>query len=178
MKILDRTGLAIFSTIVLIISIVMCMIIFDWVSINTVTGIVSRTLNYGVGSKIVLGISIAFILLAIKCIFFSSSNKEKSENSDGKLLITKDTLENLVNTIVKSFDGAENAVARIELDNENNLKVFVNISVKENAVIKELSSNIQARIKEAIKTTSDLDVKEVNIKVKDVAPVKKTVVQE
>ena len=101
MKILDRTGLAIFSTIVLIISIVMCMIIFDWVSINTVTGIVSRTLNYGVGSKIVLGISIAFILLAIKCIFFSSSNKEKSEykngilleNSDGKLLITKDTLE-------------------------------------------------------------------------------------
>ena len=182
MKILDRTGLAIFSTIVLIISIVMCMIIFDWVSINTVTGIVSRTLNYGVGSKIVLGISIAFILLAIKCIFFSSSNKEKSEykngilleNSDGKLLITKDTLENLVNTIVKSFDGAENAVARIELDNENNL----NISVKENAVIKELSSNIQARIKEAIKTTSDLDVKEVNIKVKDVAPVKKTVVQE
>lgn len=185
MKILDRTGLAIFSTIVLIISIVMCMIIFDWVSINTVTGIVSRTLNYGVSSKIVLGISIAFILLAIKCIFFSSSNKEKSEyngilleNSDGKLLITKDTLENLVNTIVKSFDGAENAVARIELDNENNLKVFVNISVKENAVIKELSSNIQARIKEAIKTTSDLDVKEVNIKVKDVAPVKKTVVQE
>lgn len=112
---------------------------------------------------------------------FSSSNKEKSEykngilleNSDGKLLITKDTLENLVNTIVKSFDGAENAVARIELDNENNLKVFVNISVKENAVIKELSSNIQARIKEAIKTTSDLDVKEVNIKVKDVAPVKR-----
>lgn len=186
MKILDRTGLVIFSTIVLIISIVMCMIIFDWVSINTVTGIVSRTLNYGVGSKIVLGISIAFILLAIKCIFFSSSNKEKSEykngilleNSDGKLLITKDTLENLVNTIVKSFDGAENAVARIELDNENNLKVFVNISVKENAVIKELSSNIQARIKEAIKTTSDLDVKEVNIKVMDVAPVKKTVVQE
>lgn len=186
MKILDRTGLAIFSTIVLIISIVMCMIIFDWVSINTVTGIVSRTLNDGICSKIVLGISIAFILLAIKCIFFSSSNKEKNEykngilleNSDGKLLITKDTLENLVNTIVKSFDGAENAVARIELDNENNLKVFVNISVKENAIIKELSSNIQARIKEAIKTTSDLDVKEVNIKVKDVAPVKKTVVQE
>ncbi len=74
------------------------------------------------------------------------------ENSDGKLLITKDTLENLVNTIVKSFDGAEkNAVARIELDNENNLKVFVNISVKENAVIKELSSNIQARIKRSNK---------------------------
>lgn len=55
----------------------MCMIIFDWVSINTVTGIVSRTLNYGVGSKIVLGISIAFILLAIKCIFLVQAIKKK-----------------------------------------------------------------------------------------------------
>ncbi len=70
MKILDRTGLAIFSTIVLIISIVMCMIIFDWVSINTVTGIVSRTLNYGVGSKIVLGISIAFYIISNKVYIF------------------------------------------------------------------------------------------------------------
>ena len=181
-----RTGLVIFSTLILIISVVMCMLIFNWMEVETVSEIISKGLKNEIASNVMLAISIIFILLAIKCIFFSSSNKEKKEykngilleNSDGKLLITRDTLENLVNTIVKSFDGAENAVAQVELDNENNLKVFVNISVKENAVIKELSSNIQARIKEAIKNTSDLDVKEVNIKVKDVAPVKKSVVQE
>ena len=181
MKILDRTGLVIFSTLILIISVVMCMLIFNWMEVETVSEIISKGLKNEIASNVMLAISIIFILLAIKCIFFSSSNKEKKEykngilleNSDGKLLITRDTLENLVNTIVKSFDGAENAVAQVELDNENNLKVFVNISVKENAVIKEL-----ARIKEAIKNTSDLDVKEVNIKVKDVAPVKKSVVQE
>ena len=186
MKILDRTGLVIFSTLILIISVVMCMLIFNWMEVETVSEIILKGLKNEIASNVMLAISIIFILLAIKCIFFSSNNKEKKEykngilleNSDGKLLITRDTLENLVNTIVKSFDGAENAVAQVELDNENNLKVFVNISVKENAVIKELSSNIQARIKEAIKNTSDLDVKEVNIKVKDVAPVKKSVVQE
>ena len=37
---------------------------------------------------------------------------------------------------------------------------------------------LQTKVKEEMKKTSDLDVKEVNIKVKDVAPVKKTVVQE
>ncbi len=186
MKILDRTGLVIFSTLMLVISIVMCMLIFNWLEVETFTKIISKGIQNEVVSNVILTISIVFILLSIKCIFFSSNNKEKNEykngilleNSDGKLLITKETLENLVNTIVKSFDGAENAVARIELDNENNLKVFVNMSVKENAVIKELSSNIQARIKEAIKTTSDLDVKEVNIKVKDVAAIKKTLTQE
>ena len=42
------------------------------------------------------------------------------------------------------------------------------MEVKENVVIKDLSSNIQTKIKEAIKKTSDLSVKEVNIKVKNI----------
>ena len=99
------------------------MLIFNWMEVETVSEIISKGLKNEIASNVMLAISIIFILLAIKCIFFSSSNKEK-------------------------------------------------------VVIKELYSKIQARIKEAIKNTSDLDVKEVNIKVKDVAPVKKSVVQE
>lgn len=186
MKILDRTGLFIFSVIVLILSIVAGMISLNLIEFDSVSYHLSNAfLNTNI-SRVILIISILFILLAIKCIFFRTKNKEKNEykngilleNTDGKLLITKETLENLVNTIVKSFEGAENASARIELTEENKLKVFVNISVKESAVIKELSSNIQTRIKESIKNTSDLDVAEVNIKVKDIAPVKKNTVQE
>ena len=41
---------------------------------------------------------------------------------------------------------------------------------KENVVIKELSANLQTKIKQVIKKTSDLEVKEVNIKIKDVKP--------
>ena len=56
----------------------------------------------------------------------------------------------------------------INLKNEEkNLKVFVTLSVKESAVIKELSNNLQAKIKTAIKKTSDLEVKEVNISIKE-----------
>ena len=50
--------------------------------------------------------------------------------------------------------------------------VAPNLSVKENAVIKELSTNLQTKIKTTIKKTSDLEVKEVNIKVKDIEPIK------
>ena len=186
MKILDRTGLFVFSVIVLILSIVACMISLHLIEFDSVAyGVGNAFLNETV-SKVILFTSIILLLLAIKCIFFRTKTIEKNEykngilleNTDGKLLITKETLENLVNTIVKSFEGAENATARIELTEENKLKVFVNLSVKESAVIKELSSNIQTRIKESIKNTSDLDVAEVNIKVKDIAPVKKASVQE
>ena len=180
MKILDRIGLALFSSLMLIISIIVCLMIFGWLSVDLVHELVVMAINDSVSSNIMLGLSIAFILLALKCIFFDSSSKQEMdykngillENSDGKLLITKDTIENLVNSVVKGFDSAENVTTRVELDKENNVTVFVNLSVKENAIIKELSTNLQTKIKTTIKKTSDLEVKEVNIKVKDIEPVK------
>lgn len=179
MKILDKIGLVLFSILILIASIIMCLIIFGWLDINLITDIVKQALADQVISNILLGLSIVFILLAIKCIFFDSSTKDKNdirnsillENSDGKLLITRDTLENLVDGVVRGFSGAENVTSKVEVDQESNVRVFVNLDVKENVVIKELSANLQTKIKEAIKKTSDLEVKEVNIKVKDVKPI-------
>ena len=167
MKIIDKTGLTLFSTLMLIISIISLLLMFGVLETSWIFDIIDVILVNTVARNIWLGLNIFFIILAIKCIFFESSSKERTEykngilleNSDGKLLITKDTLENLVNGIVKGFDSAEN------------------VSVKENAVIKELSTNLQTKIKNSIKRTSDLEVKEVNIKIKDIEPVK-NIVQE
>lgn len=180
MKILDKIGLALFSTLILIISIITCLLIFGWLDIEWVHQLTEAAVKGQVTSNILLGLSIIFILLAIKCIFFDSTAKQDVdykngillENSDGKLLITKDTLENLVNGVAKGFEGAENITTRVELDKENNVIVFVNLNVKENASIKDLSTNLQTKIKTTIKNTSDLEVKEVNIKVKDIEPAK------
>lgn len=175
MKILDKIGLIIFSNIVLILSIILCLLIFGWLSPETVYEITKIALNDPVTTKIVLGIAIAFIILAIKCIFFTSEKKQINgikdgillQNSDGQLVISKTTLEELVNNVVKGFDSAQNVSSKIVLDEEKNLIVYVTIDVKQNAVIKELSNNLQTKIKSAIKNTSDLEVKEVNISVKE-----------
>ena len=185
MKILDRIGLALFSTLILILSVIVCLMIFGWLDVDFVYQIMTRAIEDQISSNILLALSVIFILLAIKCIFFDSSSKQETdykngillENADGKLLITKDTLENLVNNVVKGFESTENVTTRVELDKENNVKVFVNLSVKENAIIKELSTNLQTKIKTTIKKTSDLEVKEVNIKVKDIEP-EKNMIQE
>ena len=171
MKVLDKIGLVLFSTLILISSVLLCLMIFGWLDINLVTDIVKQALSDQVTSNVLLGLSVVFILLAIKCIFFDSSSKEKNdaknsillENSDGKLLITRDG-------VVKGFSGAEDVTSKVEVDQESNVRVFVNLEVKENVVIKELSANLQTKIKQVIKKTSDLEVKEVNIKIKDVKP--------
>ena len=129
-------------------------------------------------SKVLLGLGVAFILLSIRCIFFDSTSREQIkerqgvllENESGKLMISKETIENLVNSVAINFQSAEQVSTRVELDRENNVKVFVNLTVTEDAIIKDLSANLQARIKEKIKTATDLEVKEVNITVKKVEP--------
>ena len=185
MKTIEKITLVLFSSLMLIISVILCLAIFGWLDVNFVGDVINAAITGNVTSKVLLGLSIIFILLAIRCIFFDSSAKNKEdyangillENSNGKLLITKETIENLVNAVVKGFDSAEDVTTKIELDKENNLTVYVNLVVKENAVIKELSKNMQNKIKDTIKKSSDLDVKEVNIKVKNVQPTKENTLE-
>ena len=186
MKTIERITLTLFSSLILIISVILCIAIFGWIDLGVVGDVINVAITDSVTSKILLILFILFILLSIRCIFFDSSAKEKEEykngilleNSNGKLLITKETIENLVNAVVKGFDSAENVTTSIELDKENNLKIFVNLVVKENAVIKELSTNLQNKIKETIKQSSDLEVKEVNIKVKNIEPKKENIIEQ
>ncbi len=180
MKILEKIALIIYSNIVLILSIILCLLVFGWLDIGLVGDIITKLIVGEPSSKVILGVSAVFILLSIKCIFFDSTSKEQIkerqgvllENESGKLMISKETIENLVNSVALNFQSAEDVTTRIELDKDNNVKVFINLIINEEAIIKDLSANLQARIKEKIKAATDLEVKEVNITVKKVAPKK------
>lgn len=178
MKILEKITLIIYSNIMLILSIILCLLVFGWLDIGLVGDMMTKIITGETSGTIILALSVVFILLSIKCIFFDSSSKEQVkekqgvllENESGKLMISKETIENLVNSVALNFQSAEDVTTRVELDKENNVKVFVNLIVNEEAVIKDLSANLQAKIKEKIKMATDLEVKEVNITVKKVAP--------
>ncbi len=177
MKFLEKLTLIIYSNIMLILAVITCLLIFGWIDIEIAGNIFQRFISGDTSSKIILGCSIIVILLSIKCIFFDSSDKDQErakqgvllENENGKLLISKETIENLVNSVALNFESAEQVTTRVDLDKENNVKVFVNLIINSNAVIKDLSANLQSKIKEKIKTATDLEVKEVNITVKKVA---------
>lgn len=175
MKTLDKIGMIIFANLILILSVIICLLIFGWLDPESVYFVIKLALNDTITTNIFLAISVVLILLAIKCIFFTSTDKKINgikdgillKNDDGQLVISKSTLEELVNNVVKGFDSAQDVQSKIILDEEKNLKVYVTLNVKENAIIKELSTNLQNKIKTAIKKTSDLEVKEVNISVKE-----------
>ena len=176
MKVVEKITLFLYSNIMLILSIILCLLVFGWLDMGLAGGIVQKIITGDLSGKIILGISLLFILLSIKCIFFSntSSNETKNtqgvllENESGKLLISKETIENLVNSVALNFENSEQVTTRIDLDKDNNVIVYVNLTVSSDAVIKDLSANLQKEIKEKIKNATDLEVKEVNITVKRV----------
>ena len=176
MKVVEKITLFLYSNIMLILSIILCLLVFGWLDMGLAGGIVQKIITGDLSGKIILGISLLFILLSIKCIFFSNTSSKETkntqgvllENESGKLLISKETIENLVNSVALNFENSEQVTTRIDLDKDNNVIVYVNLTVSSEAVIKDLSSNLQKEIKEKIKNATDLEVKEVNITVKRV----------
>lgn len=176
MKILERLALIIFSIIILVLSIITCLVIFNIIDLNNIFNFVQEMISIDTVSKTVLVISIVCILLAIKSLFFPSKIKKKQEiktgilleNKDGRLLISKDTIENMVIGIVRSFKDVIDEQIKVNLDVNNNITIYISLLVSETAIIKELSSDIQNKIKKTIKTSTDLDVNQVNINIKNI----------
>ncbi len=175
MKFLERISLTIFSIIILTISLIMSLLVFGWIKIGTVAYVLQLALSQPATINTILAIAVILILLAIKCIFFSSKQKEDKtegillENENGKLLISINTIENLVKGVVLGFANVKSSVCKVNLDRQvNNVKVELNLVVEADTIIKELSVNLQDRIKEVVKATTELDIKEINIKIKDI----------
>ncbi len=186
MKILDKINLVLFSTIILIISLVTCVLIFGWLDVNQFLSWGLNLTTNTVASNTLLGISIVLILLAVKSIFFNSFSKEKTEskegilleNDNGKLLVSKDTIESLTNAVVKSYESAENVMTKVEVDSESHVKIYITLFVYQDAIIKELSNKLQVNVKDTIKKSLDLDVTEVNIRIKNISTKKEPNIKE
>ena len=182
MKFLERFTLIIYSLIILILSVIVSLLIFNWMNLETVTDMFQALITGSMSSKITLGVCVIFILLSIKCLFFDERSKEVMKeaqgillkNENGQLMISRETIDNMVKNVVTGFENVKACNTKIDVNEENQLKITLLLSVNENVIIKELASNLQTKIKEEVKKVSDLDVQEVNVKVMSLQENKKT----
>ena len=159
MKFLERFTLIIYSFVVLLLSVILSLLIFNWIDFEIVTEMVKALITGDLSSKITLGISIVFILLSIKCMFFDEKSKEKVretqgillKNENGQLMISRESIDNIVKNTVVGFDNVKQCNTRIDVNSENQLRITLLLVVNENVVIKELASTLQKKVKEDVK---------------------------
>ena len=63
------------------------------------------------------------------------------------------------------FENIENCTPKISIDEQNEISITLQVVVKDDVIIKDLANSLQNKVKEEMKKTSDLDVKNVNIKI-------------
>ena len=176
MKIIEKMSLIIFSVLILVLSLVLSLILFNWVEASNIYLVIQYLKSTQTATNITLVVSIVLMLLSIKCIFFSTYKEDEEnaegillENEAGKLLISIDTIENLVKGVVAQFSSVKSTNCKVKLNRQvNNVIININLVVLPETIIKDLSVNLQTKIKEVIKTTTEIDVKEINIKIKNI----------
>lgn len=182
MKFLEKFTLIVYSFIILLLSVVLSLLIFNWIDFGIIAEMVKALITGDISSKITLGVSVVFILLSIKCMFFDESSKEKVKetqgvllkNENGQLMISKESIDNMVKNTVMGFSDIKQCNTKIDVTSENQLRITLFLVVNENVVIKELASSLQRKVKEDVKRVSDLEVEEVNVKVTSLQDSKKS----
>lgn len=175
MKFLDKFALKLFSLIIFVLGIGIILIMTGVLPLDAVLEEAAVLTDIGDnGLKITIGVLAVIMLLALKGLFFTSKPQDNGkngiilENTSGKLVISKESLENLIASVTKEIPGADTVASRTILDKDRNLIVYVTAVVSKDVMIKDISNELQRRIKDAMKRTADLDVKEVNIRIKNI----------
>ena len=175
MKLIDKVIYFIFSTIVLAIVVIVFMGLLNIGGVNHIFSFIGGMPNMSFTQEqmtYIIIVGILLIIMAIKGILFQSKLEENKdaiilENSSGKLIISRRTLENLVKDISNSVKGVENSSARVNVEKDTDLIISIDIVVKEGS-IKDITKKLQEDVKIAIKKASDLNVSEVNVNIKNI----------
>lgn len=174
MKFLDKLALKIFSIIIFVVAIIAILLITGIVTVDMLEEQLENLFVGDTAIQVTIAVSGILMLLAIKGLFFTSKQEDNGkdgivlENTSGKLVISKESLENLIASVIKEIPGAETVSSKTILDKNKNLIVYVTAIVSKDVMLKDISNELQLRIKETMKKTADLDVKEVNIKIKNI----------
>ncbi len=115
------------------------------------------------------------LLLSIKGMFFQKREpKDKGgtillKNNNGKLSISKETIENLVKGSIMDIEGIELLKADSYLNKKGNLGVNIEIVILKEVNIKEVTKTIQEQVKYSVKQMTDVDVNDINVTVKNIS---------
>ena len=114
MKFFDKLVLKIFSIIILAIGIAAILLMTGIIDVEMILNEVVRLSDGETTIKIAIGVLAVLMLLSIKGLFFTSKNQDRTlkegiilENTNGKLVISRESLENLVASVTKDIPGAD-----------------------------------------------------------------------
>lgn len=171
MKGFEKFLLIIFSIIVIILAISILLVSTGAVDLKSTFSYINTWLIENKTVAVAIGAIVA--LLALVGIFSSSESSEDKKgglaikNEKGTVYITRDTFENIILSVTRSYAELKNVKADVSMSNEG---VVANVYayILPDTVVPALTAKLQEHIKSSILKQTTVEIKEVNIKIRGV----------
>lgn len=173
MKILDKIALAMFSIIMLIISVIYALVYFGIMDYSLFNAGVRFMFTEEPTRTVFLVVAILAFILSIKAILFDSDNYDNNKGAieikgaDGILEIMPTTIEHIALISLSGYPQISDINAKMKTKNEG-IVIDITFAVLPDTNITQLVEKLQKAIKEKIEEQTSAKVLEVNIVVKDV----------
>jgi len=121
-----------------------------------------------------LTIAISVILVVITVTYILSNNNNNSkpiilQGENGELIITRETIESIANNVTKAFTGTREISTRLYVNNKEEVSLNIFMQVEQGIEISELVKNLQISVKEEVKKITEIEVVNVNVKIKNIS---------
>ena len=173
MKFLDRLISFLFDIVVIVLALTVILVMTNIIGYPVVNGILKDYVFNFDYQLIVISIAAVVILLGLKITVFSSTlGSEAKENifvdtPHGKIQINQETIEGIAKNIIKNYDQVKDVQARMTKA-KGGINMYMVLQVYENTSIKDIVTRVQNDVKTQIVNTTSVDVKKVDVKIKNV----------
>ena len=174
MRFLDKLISFVFNVFVIVVAVSIILVLTGFVNYPVIEGILRDYVFNESYKTVVLSVTILTVLAGLKATVFASSLASTSQKNimvdtpHGKIQINQDTIENIAKNVIAEYDSIKDVQTRMTKAKKG-INMYMMLSVYQNTNIKEVVTGVQNEVKKQIEETTSVIVRNVDVKVKNVA---------
>ena len=180
MKFLDRLINFIFSLIMLVLSLVVLLVIFNFIDSSYINDLINHDV-WGEDVRLIVIVTSCIVFLAgLKTTIFLSDFKKRRKipimvsSENGSVQIAQETIESTAKAVARTHEEVKDV--NVKMVNKNKgVDVYMSILVVQDTNIRTITRQIQEEVKEKIHETTGVLVLNTDIKVKNIVEKNKKV---
>ncbi len=173
MKFLDKLINFIFSLAMMVVSVVVLLVAFNFTSSEYINSLINDyvwNVDYDV---IVITVAIIVFLAGLKTTIFLADFKKKKKipimvnTEHGNIQIASETIENIAGSVAKSFDDVKEVNTKM-VNRGKGVNIYMTLLVDQDSNVRALTREIQEGVKNKIHDNTGVLVLNTDIKVKNI----------
>lgn len=173
MKFFDRLINFVFSLAMLVVSLVILLVVFNFVDSSFVNSLLNDYV-WNVDNRTVVAITSAIVFLAaLKTTIFLSDFKKKRKipimvgTDNGNIQIASETIESTAKAVALTHEEVKEVNVKM-INKTKGVNIYMSLLVSQDSNIREITRQIQEEVRDKIRETTGVIVLNTDIKVKNI----------